>query len=85
MQARRLRFPEYRHCRAAASGLCAILAARSGDEIAAKRHAVESVRDARVTIRRLPPLPAGPCPDGLYRADSGEIVRIHHGRPEPAF
>lgn len=36
-------------------------------------------------LHSLPPLPAGPCPDGLYRADSGEIVRIHHGRPEPAF
>lgn len=33
----------------------------------------------------LPPLPDGPCPDGIYRADSGEIIRIHHGRHEPTF
>lgn len=46
--------------------------------------------EARDLMRQLdadevPPLPSGPCPDGIYRADSGEIIRIHHGRHEPTF
>lgn len=62
----------------------AAMAAESEAEKAAK--AIET-RDLmrQLDTDEVPPLPHCECPDGLYRADSGEIVRIHHGRPEPAF